>query len=281
MATTASRTGLGFEVRGGVVHQFESSIDDGGRFDVTRGLVDLGVRYAFSEGTSVGVSVGYAIDDYDFSSGANIGGRTPWDEVQTLRLSIPMFWRPDPDWSFLAIPNLRAAAERTSDWDDGLQGGAILGFSYRFSESLSLGPGIGFTSELEGDEDVFPVLLIDWRVTDRLRVETGRGLGASRGPGVLASYTLSDDWEASLGFRRDKARFRLRGVGGADGGVGEDRSFPVFAGLTWGRPWAQVSVLAGVEFGGELRIENSRGQRLARSDYDPAPFLGLTARARF
>jgi hypothetical protein len=274
-------TGFGLRLRTGVTYQFSSSIDDGGRFDATRAIGELGARYAFSEGTSVGVSLGYAFDDYGFSSGARLDGIRPWDKVQTLRASLPLFWQPSPNWQLLAIPNLRAAAESPSDWNDGLQGGAIVGFSYRFSDTLLLGPGIGYVSQLEDDGDVFPILVVDWKVTERLRLETGRGLGATRGPGILASYEVTDDWQAALGFRRDKERFRLRDVGGSKGGVGEDRSWPVFAGLTWGQPWAQVSLLAGVELGGELRIEDSRGNRIARSDYDPAPFIGLTAEARF
>ena len=62
------------------------------------------------------------------------------------------------------------------------------------------------------------------------------------------------------------------------GGIGEDRSFPLIAGLTWGPSYARLSLVAGAEFAGELRLEDSRGRRIAKSEYDPAPFIGFTFR---
>ncbi len=278
---SAPPLGLGWRVQAGAVHQFDGDIDGGGRFDATRATIDFSARYAFSEGTSVGASVGYGFDGYGFSSDARIGGRAPWDDVHTFRFALPLFWEPAEDWLVLAIPRLRMSAEDASDWGDGLTGGGIFGFAYRFSDRLQIGPGFGVTSEIEDDVEFFPILVIDWKITDRLRFETGRGLGASRGPGLLLSYEVTEDWDVSVGFRRERQRFRLSSSGATPGGVGEDSSFPVLAGVTWGKPWANVSLLVGVELGGELRIEDASGRRLAKSDYDPAAFVGLSARVMF
>jgi hypothetical protein len=275
-AQSDRQLGWGWSVRGGVVHQFDGDVDEGGSFDATRATVDGSVRYAFSEGTFVGVSAGYGYDHYGFSGDARIGGLSPWDQVQNFRVALPLFWEPTPDWQILAIPRLRMTTEEPEDWSDGLTGGAILGFSYRFSDSLRIGPGVGFTTELEESVNVFPILIVDWQVTDRFRIETGRSLGATRGPGLLASYDIARNWTASAGFRRERLRFRLK-----DGGVGEDSSFPVVAGITWGPPFAQLSLFAGVEVGGELRLEDSRGNTLAKSDYDPAAIVGLNFLLRF
>jgi hypothetical protein len=275
-AQSDRQLGWGWTVRGGAVHQFGADVDDGGSFDATRATLDGSVRYAFSEGTFVGLSAGYGYDHYGFSGDARIGGLSPWDQVHNVRLSLPLFWEPTPDWQILAIPRLRMTAEEPEDLGDGLTGGAILGFSYRFSDRLRVGPGFGFTTELEESLDFFPILVVDWQVTDRLRIETGRSLGTTRGPGLLASYEIAKNWRASVGFRREKLRFRL-----GDGGVGEDRSFPVVAGITWGPPYAELSLFAGAELGGELRLEDSDGNTLAESDYDPAAIVGLNFRLRF
>ncbi len=268
--------GWGFGVRGGVAHQFEANLDEGGSYDATRATLDASVRYAFSKGTFVGLSAGYGYDDYGFSGDARIGGLSPWSQVHNLRVAVPLFWEPAPDWQILAIPRLRMTAEEPGDWSDGLTGGALVGFSYRFSDRLRIGPGFGVTTELEESLNFFPILIVDWKVTDRLRIETGRNVGSTRGPGLLASYEISPHWTASIGFRRERLRFRL-----TDGGVGEDSSFPVVAGITWGPPYAELSLFAGVEVGGELRLEDAGGNTLAESDYDPAALLGLSFRVRF
>lgn len=265
--------GLGWRIQGGVSHQLEADLDEGGDFDVTRASASAGLRYAFGEGTWLALSAGYGLDDYDFSGDARLGGGSPWSEIHSLRLSLPVFWQPTPDWQVVAIPRLQVSAERAGDWDEGLTGGAILGFSYRFTDRLKLGPGFGFGTELEEDVRIFPIVLLDWKVTDRLRLETGRGLGAANGPGVLASYTITERWKASVGFRRERLRFRLEG-----GGVGEQSSFPVSAGITWGPPFASLSLFAGVDLAGQLRVEDEDGRSLVTSDYDPAAVLGLSFR---
>jgi hypothetical protein len=275
------RTGLGFRVRGGAVHSLDAQLDGGGKFDTTRAVLEASIRYAFTETSFIGVSAGYSWDGYGFSSGAQIGGQEPWDQIHTMRFSIPMFYDVTDRWRVLGIPIARLTAERTSSWSDGFTGGGIFGFSYRFGDRLRIGPGIGVLSELADDPTIFPVIVIDWQVTDRFRVETGRGLGATEGPGLLASYEFLPWLKTSLGFRYEKLRFRLESNQNAKGNIGEDQSFPVLAGVIFGYPFAELTVIAGTKFGGKLRIEDPDGNRLAESSYDPSFTIGATFQLLF
>jgi hypothetical protein len=217
----------------------------------------------------------------DFSPGAQIGGHDPWSEIQSLRISAPVIVDLTEKWRMLAIPILRFTAEDAADWNDGLTGGGIIGFSYQIGKRLRLGPGIGVLSELEDDPSVFPVILIDWRPTDRIRFETGRSLGSSQGPGLLATYTFLPWLEASLGFRYEKQRFRLESNGSARGGIAEDRGFPVLAGLKIGYPFAELTAFVGARFGGEFRISDAEGNELTRRKYGASPFAGANAQFLF
>lgn len=71
-------------------------------------------------------------------------------------------------------------------------GGLMTGFSYRFSDRLTIGPGIGVFNQIEDDATVVPILLIDWKITDRLSFGTGSGFAATLGPGVGLNYRLSN-----------------------------------------------------------------------------------------
>jgi len=42
-------------------------------------------------------------------------------------------------------------------------------------------------------------------------------------------------------------------------------------------PNAALELVGGVSVGGELRIENRDGHKIAELDYDPAPLVGLRA----
>jgi hypothetical protein len=129
-------------------------------------------------------------------------------------------------------------------------------------------------TELGDKPSIFPVIVIDWQVTDRMRIQTGRSLGATEGPGLMAAYAYRPWLKASLGFRYEKLRFRLEKNEAAQGVIGQDENFPVLAGLTIGYPFAELTLFAGSKFGGKLRIDDSNGNTLAESSYDPAFMIG-------
>jgi hypothetical protein len=71
-------------------------------------------------------------------------------------------------------------------------------------------------------------------------------------------------------------RFRLDEQGLSPDGVGEDRAFPIFAGITYTHsPRLQLSLVGGVEVGGKLGVYDKDGNEIVRESYDPAPFIGL------
>jgi hypothetical protein len=268
-------------VRGGYVHQFDSDMDGGGRFSVDRSFLQGGVSYSTGPRRRVSFSVGAGRDRYDFSGDLGFVDE-PWDRIDQLRFSVPLTWAFDEQWTLFAIPTLRFYGESGASAGDSATGGALAGVSYRFGDSLTIGPGLGVLSRLEDSVGVFPILILDWKITDRISLETGRGLGATQGPGLDLHYRLSDSWSFGLGARYESLRFRLDDRGSAPDGVGEDSSIPVYLSATYSRGRdVQISAIAGVEINGELRLEDSEGRRLARDDYETAPFLGATFNVRF
>jgi len=271
----ASPDGSGWfgTVRGGVVHQFESSVDGGGAFHVNRFAIVGGVGYRPDFTKSVSLSVGYDWNDYGFSG---VNGGSPWGDVHTLKLGAPVRWGFDEHWTLFVIPTLRWNAEDGANWGKALSGGGFAGFSYRFGDRLTIGPGFGAVTQLEESPSFFPVLIVQWDITDQLRLETGRGLGASQGPGLSLAYSPVPKWEFSLGGRYEKFRFRLSESNVNADGVGEDRGVPLYLGVTW--KWSaegSVSLLGGVRLSGKLELDNPTGSEIAGSDYDAAPFLGF------
>lgn len=268
-------------IRGGYVHQFNSDLDGGGDFSVGRSFLQGGVTYSMGPRRRVSFSVGGGRDRYDFSGGLGLVDK-PWGRIDQLRFSIPITWSLDERWTLFAIPTLRYYGESGANWSDSATGGALAGVSYRVGDKLTIGPGVGVLSRLEDSVNVFPILLIDWKITDRLSLETGRGLGATQGPGLDLGYRLSESWTIGLGARYESLRFRLDDRGSAPNGVGEDRSIPVYSSVTYSRGRdLRISAIAGANFDSELRLEDSRGRRLARDGYEPAPFLGATFNIQF
>ncbi len=266
---------------GGFVSQFDGSLDTGGEFGSDRYFLRAGLSRRIDADWSAGLSLGYGETRYDFSGGSGIGGSAPWSRIRQLRVSASLRFRADEHWSFIAIPSLRYFEESGAE-GDGSQVGLLAAAAYRFSDRLTLGPGLGVFSGLGEDSDVFPILLVDWKIAENWQLETGRGLGASRGPGLSLKWRPSGEWTFGLGARYEKTRFRLDGAGAAPGGVGEDRSVPVSLTATYApTPQVDITLLGGVEFAGSLKLEDSQRRLLTQSDYDTAPFAGLSINIRY
>jgi hypothetical protein len=239
------------------------------------------MSYSMGPRRGVSFSVGAGRDRYDFSGDLGFVEK-PWDRIDQLRFSLPVTWAFDEQWTLFAIPTLRFYGESGASSGDSATGGALAGVSYRFNDSLTIGPGLGVLTQIEDSVSIFPILIVDWKITDRISLETGRGLGATEGPGLTLNYRLSDTWSFGLGGRYESLRFRLDDSGPAPDGVGEDRSIPMYLSATYSRGRdLQISAIGGVKLNGELRLEDSEGRRLARDDYETAPFLGATFNIRF
>ncbi len=277
------KPGWSFPLRGAYTHQFDTDIDNsGGKFSVDRFFIQGGATYATKNRQSISLSLGYGFNGYDFSGEMGFAGLRPWKEINSLRIGAPISWGLAEKWTLFVIPSLRFTAESGANLGDGVQFGGFAGASYRVSDRLTIGPGIGVVTQIEDNASVFPVLLINWKITDSLSLETGRGLGASLGPGLFLKWEASDKWRFSLGGRYEKLRFRLDKDGVAPDGVGEDRSFPILAGVTYRfTPKIQASLIGGVELGGKLKLDDENGNEVIEESYDTAGFAGFTFRCRF
>lgn len=266
----------------GVLYQWQTDLDQGGEVGVDAWSVLLGADYPALSDLRLGLSFGYGERDYDFDGSSGFAALRPWSTAREARLSATASWKADERWNLFAVPTLRWFAEEGASLEDGQFGGLLAAASYRVNDRLSIGPGFGVFSELEDETDWFPILALDWRLSDTLRLHTGRGFASTRGPGLTLDWTPSERWALSLGARYEKARFRLDDNGVGAGGIGQDTSIPVYLGATrrFGHHLS-LSLFAGVEFAGELRLEDADGDLIERSDYDTAPFGGATLDLRF
>jgi hypothetical protein len=267
---------------GGALHQAEADLDgEDGAFSVNRAFLEGSFGYAWDRRTSMSLSLGAGSSNYVFDQDSRIEGQRPWGRVEDYRISVPIRFTVAEKAGVIVIPSIRSYAESGASFSDGRTEGVIAGAGWRFSDRLTLGPGFGWFSELGGGSTAFPIIVVDWKITDRLSLETGRGLAASQGPGFILSYAFNDQWRLAGLARYEEIRFALDDApGGA--AFGEDRSMPLLLSLDY-TPWpmTRASVFMGAEFNGRLRLEDQRTRVIAESDFDTAPLLGFSFRARF
>ena len=276
------QAGWSTAIRGGGVYQWDTNLDDGGSYDATRFSIQASQGYAWDPRTSVSLALGYNYDGYRFSGDNGFAAAEPWQDIHSFSLSLPVRWGIGAKWAAFLIPTVKATGESDASFDRSVTGGGFVGVAYRFGNRLTIGPGVGVISQIEDDLTIFPILIINWKITEHLSFETGRGLGATLGPGLQFAYQVNPKWRVAVGGRYERLRFRLDKNGRVPDGVGEDKSFPLFAGCTYSMgPQKTISIVGGVEIGGELRLEDEDGNRIEKTDFDPAGFLGLTFNFRF
>lgn len=276
-----SESAVQFSTRLYGYYQLETDIDapGDGEFDWTRLGADTQMRLRLNERVNMSFNVDYTHDMYDFGGASSLGD--PWENVNTLDLGAAIAAQLDERWSIFGGPSVTFSAENGADWDDAVEVGGVVGLSYRFNPELSLGFGFGASTAIEDDAQFFPLIIVDWKINDRLRLSSRTASEFALRRGVELTYRLNDDWSIGGGVAWERNRFRLDDEGVAPDGVGENESAPLWVRLTYQTSPMDFSVIAGVNLGGELTLEDEDGDRIAQEDYDPAFAVGLTGRIRF
>lgn len=274
-----------WSLQGVAWHQFETDFSEAdANFSLSHAFVQGSFGYAWDRRNSISLAVGVGESDYDFSSGANIEGQQPWGNIRDYRISVPIRFSAWEKANVIVIPSVRSYVEKGASEDDGRTEGVLTGFGWKFSDTLTIGPGFGWFTELGGGTSAFPVIFLDWAITEKLSLTTGQSPGASQGPGLTLNYSLSDNWKLALSGRYEKTTFALD-VNDDDetsAGFGQDKNIPIVVSAQYS-PWPMttVSIFAGSKFEGELSLENENRNTFARSDYDTPIMVGLSFRSRF
>ena len=253
-----------------------------GSFSVDRYFIEPSIAYMWDRRNMVSLAIGFGDSDYEFAPGATIDGQQPWGRIHDYRISVPIRFSPTERTDAIIIPSVRTNAESGASLSDGRTEGVLAGIGWRVSDTFLIGPGFGWFSELGGGSDAFPIIVINWAITDRLSLGTGGGLAASQGPGLTLEYNPNRKWKLGLTGRYEKIRFALDNGATSPARIGEDRSLPLVLSVQYTLwPMTTIGAFAGGEFDGKLSIEDVNARTIASSEYDTAVFTGLVFRSRF
>jgi hypothetical protein len=270
-----------FKLTASALHQFDTNLDNGGDFSVNRYLFRFNWNKKMSDTVSVGVGLSYDVHDYSFSAETSFGQLRPWDNLQSVGLGARIMYAIDEDWRLVVIPSIGFSGESGADWGKSLIYGGILSAGYRASPDFMIGAGVGIFSRLE-EVSYFPMVVINWKINERLRL-TNPFSGGPTGPaGLELSYALDKRWEIACGGAYRSLRFRLTDDGTASNGIFQEKGVPVWGRVTL-RSGSQVKIdlNAGAFLSGKLKIEDQDGQVISEDQYDAAPFIALTVSLMF
>jgi len=261
---------------GGYAYQGEADIDGGGKLSVNRFDVGALGRMSLLQGLRWENAYFFSVNDYDFDGGGFSAG-DPWETILTLRLVTRLRYQLSERWGVFGGGVFMLSPETGADWGDSFSGGGLAGVDFRASETLFVSLGAAVISQIEDNVQVAPSVILNWRPSERWTVRVG-GVPASGGAaaGGEVAYRVIEPVEIGLGALFNQRRFRLDDSGPAPDGVGEDTTVPVRLRVGWYiTPQIALHIVGGVALAGQVKLEDRSGDRLAKEDYDPAPYVGI------
>ena len=152
---------------------------------------------------------------------------------------------------------------------------------------MSLLLGFLVRSEIEDDAYVQPVVVVNWGISEALRLSMEAA--TSRGGEVRLGYSFNDNWKIGMGIGFRRERFRLNGVdaviifaGNRENGVGEEEATTVTGRVVYTfDAGPAIELYAGATVDGKFTLENQNGEKIAKSDYDDGGFGGILLKFPF
>jgi len=272
---------VNFSFSASTVYQFNANVDDGGTLHVARYNSAFDVSDRVNKDLRLGLSLAYEYDDYDFSGLTKFPVARPWSEVNRFGISVPVHYTFTDNWRLFVSPSVQWAGESRAKWDDALSYGAVAGISYRIRPDAVIGLGAGVYSNIK-DTTVFPYITVNWQMTERLRLINPSRTSPAGPAGLELVYAIDKYWETGLGVAYRAYRFRLEENGPIPNGIGEYKTVPVFARISYKfTPKIRIDVYGGATFVNKIYIEDQDGHELFSTKTDIAPLIGLTFVARF
>ncbi len=265
----------------GALEQFDATLDNGGRYGVTRAYASAGATLNFSEALELRLPLAFQYSSYRFR-GYDAFDSPPWTEVYSVGFAPRLTMALSEQWAVTAGPVMELSGERGADFGDAIQWGGVAAVRYAFDREHVLGLGLLVLTQLEDDPLFLPLPLVDWSLGDGWKISNVRGPEANPFTGLELVKTLDANWEVAGGAGYVTRRFRLSNSGPVPSGVGGDSGVPLFGRLTCRpAPALRVDLIAGVSVLNRITVDDSSGNNITASDADPAPVLGLFGSIRF
>jgi hypothetical protein len=270
-----------FKLFASAVYQFDANLDRGRDFKVNRYFLGLDWNKRISDTFHAGLSFHYDLHDYSFSGPAPLENLKTLKNLQSLGLGTRIMYSINEDWRVVIIPSIESSAESDADLGDSLIYGGILSASYRVNPDLMIGAGVGIFNRLE-EISYFPLVVINWKISEHLRLSNPFSGGPTGPAGLEFSYILDKSWEIACGGAYRSFRFRLNDEGIGRNGIFQEKAVPVWGRVTW-RSESQVNVdlNAGAFLSGKLKIEDQDGHQINEDHYDVAPFVAVSVSLTF
>ena len=261
-------------------HQFETPVDGGGKTGLNQYGFELRLDAPMTDIDDVQFRFQYQRDDWDFSGATGVGTLNPWETINTLDIAATWFHKHNEQTQWFLGGIAKSSYEETASMST-VAGGSI-GIIHSYSSDLTLGIGIGIVGQVLDDARLFPVFVVDWKLSDDWKITSDISTRFGSRTGFELLWTPREEWTLGVGLSYGYSRFKLDDSGFARNGAGETTSLPLTFRATYhASPTFDLTLLGGVVYSGSLQVTDQARNLVLDRDYDPAGAVGLFGQIRF
>ncbi len=270
-----------FSFEASPIYAPKTQVSGGGNVTLTKYMVEIKASGYTGEKIRAGLGLHYEFENYNFTPLTGFAVSDPWNKIHVLGLGGSVVYILNPKWSLFASPAIRYSGEEGADFGKSIMFGGSAGAVYTINSSFRIGLAAGVFYRLE-ETAAFPGIIVDWKISDRLRLRNPYRMRPAGPAGIELGYELGHDWNIALGGGYRSSRFRLSRSGTVSGGIGQTNAIIGYLNLTrrFGNSF-NASAYCGAAFSGALRLENSSGEKIDGAGYKTAPIIGLILATSF
>ncbi len=264
-------------------YRFDADLEGVGQVAVSQVKLTVDASYTAGMMDYLKFNAGFDFYRYDFSSDAELlpGVTDLFEDMFVMRAEGSWIHVFDMQWSGLAAVNVYSQYEEGASPADGVSLGLGIGPMMRLSADLTIGVALRIQTRIEESPYVFPLPIIDWKITPELTLQNESRVGT----GYSLTYSLDPAGGKKLEARGYYAmrRFRLDEGSVPDKGVVQDDRFALDAGFRMQLAGGTFSwgVHAGLDLWQQYTVESRDGDNLEEVSTDPSPFMALTLSLSF
>ena len=256
-----------------LVYQAPASLAAGGDLQVLRSRLRLSAPLLRNPGLYSSWNLSWGHSHYEIGSRGSAPS-APWRDIYHVGGGVSLLKRFSRSWGLLLSPSIDVDGEGDAEVADSLRYGLFSAVTWNAGRDRQLGFGVVVSEGLE-ESDLFPVIIIDWKLSDRWRIANPLRVGVTGPAGLELRYQAGERWEIGVGGAWRTLRFRLAEDATGAGGIGEERLVPVWIRASRAMEPLKLILYAGASLEGRLTLEDRHGRELSRERYGAAPFLGV------
>ncbi len=260
--------------------QFNGSFLAGGTARTGGAAFSGSVTRQFVPAFSAGLSVGFGEDRWAMEESPAFGWGSPWERLQRAGGSVNLNLALSRTVLTGLSPGVEWDYEPGADVHHVLTYGAAVSAFKVFSPRFVLGGGAKAFRQFYSVK-ISPFVIVNWRLTDALRIANAIPSGPLGGAGVELRYAPNPAWEFAGGGVWRSDRYRLGDQGRYPDQVGEVSGIPLLARVSRSiDAQSRLDVYAGATTAGKLTVKDSSGHEIASDRCRAAPAVAVSVSRR-